>query len=267
MLYRRLFDPVAPAEADTDTPEMAEAAALVDDEEAQLAMLKELAEDGMEMVKAQKAYAIARLAAATAAAADGGGLEAREDPAAAFNSLALTVRRTIALSSKLRAEIERRRAGLNTERAKRRTRRAAEHAAAVKEAVDDALTDIYYAEGTPPPFDPKADPKEMDAGEIERWELLSDAEYLLEDLDEHRNWLKRPVGEAVAMLCKSLGLSPEACIQRDGQWLVRRTPTTYETLREKGPSCLPKSPRPSGPDGIGRQYGLGADVDDPHRLC
>ena len=95
-------------------------------------------------------------------------------------------------------------------------------------------------------------------------------EYLLEDLDEHRNWLKRPVGETVAMLCKSLGLSPEACIQRDGQWLVRRTPTTYETLREKGPSCLPKSPRPSGPDGRGRQYGLGADVDEtrpkPHPL-
>src|SRR5580698_1360743 len=97
MPYRPVPTPPSSPEADLDTPEMAEAAACVAIGEDQLAMLAELARYGMDLAKAQRDYAQARLAAAAAATAEGAALKPGEDPVAPFNKIAQTVRRTIAL--------------------------------------------------------------------------------------------------------------------------------------------------------------------------
>jgi len=226
MPYRVIQTPQAPPEAEIDSPEMVEAAAAVDGSEQDVLMLAELAEIGMDLARAQGAYAKARLAAAVAE--DGAPLAAGEDPTAAFNKLAQTVRRIIALKARLTEDISQRRAGLAAGREARRVARKAAHATAVREAIDFALADAYEAEHPTPAFDPKADPYAVDPVEVERDEMFDHAEYLLGDLDLCGDWLTRPVGETVAVLCEALGFEPDACVKRDGAWHIRRRDSGHE---------------------------------------
>ena len=261
MLFRTVQNPQPSPEADIDTPEMVETAALVAGGDEDVAMLAELARYGMELAKAQRDYAAARLAAVTA---EGGALNPGEDPNAAFGKIAQTVRRTLALKAKLKAELEKRRAGLTTERAQRRAKRAEDHRTAVKDELDSALIDIFHSDLVIPEFDPSADHSKPDAYEIERDEMLEEAEFLLEDLDEHAGWLSRPVGETVAKLCADLGLPPDACFKRGDAWIVRRAPTTYEILLENRGVILPPSAYGKGQDA--KRPGWGT-VDDIHPRC
>jgi hypothetical protein len=220
--YHRVPDLTPPAEADLDTPEMAEASACVDRGEADLGMLERLARIGMELAEAQGDYVRWRLAAATGADAP---LKPGEDPTAAFDKLAQTVRRTLALKSRLAHDLDKNRAGLVAERARRRAQRVAEHAASVTDAIDDALTDAFtvmYGDGE----------AETDEGDALCREMLIDKEDLLRDLAEFEDYLDRPVGETIARLCVALGLDPDTCVRDGGGWRVRRPPTAYRLFRE-----------------------------------
>jgi hypothetical protein len=230
MLYRPITTPQAPPDADIESPQIMEAAAFVQSGEDHLAMLGELARYGMEIAQAQRDYARARLAAVTA---DGAALNPAEDPGAAFSKTAQTVRRTIAMQRTLKDAVDRRRAGLTGDRAARRAKRAEDHANAVRDAIEEALSDAFHADLILPDFDPQADPNKPEPYEIERREMLDDAEFLLEDEREYGDWLNRPIGETVAKLCVALGLSPDSCVKRGGVWMIRRPSTPYEVLQDQ----------------------------------
>ena len=238
MRYRPLTTPQPTPEAEIDSPEIIEGTAFVESGDELLAMLAELARYGMELAQAQRAYAMARLAAVTA---DGSALSPGEDPTAAFNKISQTVRRTIALQLKLKEDVGKRRAGLTVERASRSARQADDHAGAVKKAIDSALTDIFYADLVLTDVDLNAGP--YDPVEFEHDEMLEDAERLLDDLGDYGDWLNRPVGETVTKLCVALGLGPDSCIMQGDNWIVRRPNTDYEIILEerRTSSSLPQS--------------------------
>ena len=224
MRYRPLTTPQPTPDAKIDSPAIIEAAAFVESGDELLGMLAELARYGMELAQAQRDYAMARLAAVTA---DGSALNPGEDPTAAFNKISQTVRRTIALQLKLKEDVGKRRSGLAVDRAANHAGQTADHAVAVKDAIHTALTDVFYAD-----LDPNAAPNAQDPVEFEHDELLEDAERLLDDLGDYRDWLNRPVGETVAKLCVSLGLHPDSCIKRGDAWMIRRPDTEYEIIRD-----------------------------------
>jgi hypothetical protein len=232
--YHRLPTLRSSPEVQIDTPPMAESAALIAAAEADLAMLARLAQIGMELAEAQGDYAKARLARATADAP--APLEPGEDPTAAFDKIAQTVRRTLALKGKVARDLERLRAGLAVQCAERRARRAADHERAMTDAVDDALTDAFtqmYGDGE----------AETDEGDALCREMLIDKEDLLGDLDEFRDWLDRPVGETIVRLCAAFGLPADTCVEKNGAWWVKRPPTVYQAFREtRGSPPDPASP-------------------------
>jgi hypothetical protein len=240
MRHRTLSTPPPPSETDLDTPEMVEAAAAAERGDQDALVLAEIVEIGMRLMRAQEAYATARLAAL---AAEGAALNPGEAPTIAYDKIAQTVRRTLALKKQLAADVEVRRAGLAAERAARRQRRREDHKAAVDHAIGSALVDALEADLVLPDFDPKADPRRPEPYEVERDEMLDDAESLLEEPEAFGDYLTRPVGETVARLCAALGLAPDACTQRDGVWIVRRPDTGFETLqarkRAEGPTVRP----------------------------
>ncbi len=229
MRYHPLTTPQPTPEAEIDSPAIIEAAAFVESGDELLGMLAELARYGMELAQAQRDYAMARLAAVTA---DGSALNPGEDPAAAFNKISQTVRRTIALQLKLKEDIGKRRSGLAVDRAANHAEQTADHAVAVKDAIHTALTDVFYADLVQTDLDPSAAPNAHDPVEFEHDEMLEDAERLLDDLGDYRDWLNRPVGETVAKLCVSLGLRPDSCIKRGDAWMIRRPDTEYEIIRD-----------------------------------
>ena len=249
MHYRPIITPQPPTGSDIDTPEMIEAAVAAERDEHDVRVLTEVVEIGMRLMLAQEAYATARLAAL---AADGATLNPGEDPTAAYSKIAQTVRRTVALRKQLAEEVKTRRSGLVGERAARRAKRAEDHAEAVKDKIDLALSEAFHADLIHPDFDPEADLSEPDPQEIERREMLDDAELLLEDLEEYGDWLNRPIGETVAKLCVALGLAPDVCVKRGDTWWVRRSNTAYETMQEEKRGSLPplygegQTAKPSG---------------------
>ena len=248
MPYRVIQTPQAPPEAEIDTPDMVEAATAVDWTEQDLLMLAELAEIGMDLARAQGAYAKARLAAAVAEESQP--LVAGEDPTAAFNKLAQTVRRIIALKARLSEDLSKRRAGLAAGREARRAARKEAHATAVREAIDFALADAYEAEHPTPAFDPNADPYAADPADAERDEMFDHAEYLLGDLDLCGDWLTRPVGETVAVLCEALGFEPDMCVKRGEAWYIRRRDSGHEVRvasRKPFPPPCGEGPAPQAP--------------------
>ena len=222
MTYRRIPTPQPTPEAEIDTPAMVEAALVVERDEQDILVLTELVEIRMRLIRAHEAYATARLAAVTA---DGSPLNPGENLHAPFDKLALTVRRTVALKKHLAAEVKTRRAGLVAERATRGAQRTEDHKRAVKGEIDNALTDAFtvmYGDGE----------DETDEGDALCREMLADKENLLDDAEAFNDYLTRPVGETVAMLCVALGLPADTCIKEGDTWLARRPPSTYETFRE-----------------------------------
>ena len=154
MRYRLITTPLPPTEADIDTPEMIEAAVAAGRDEHDVRVLTDVIEIGMRLMLAQEAYAAARLAALAAA---GAALNPGEDPTAAYSKIAQTVRRTVALKKQLGEEIKTRRSGLLAERAVRRAKRAGDHAEAVKDQIDMALSEAHHADLILPDDDPFAD--------------------------------------------------------------------------------------------------------------
>ena len=222
MRYRPITTPQPCPEAEIDTPEMIEAAVAVDRDERDILVLSELVEIGMRLIRAHEAYAAARLAAVTA---EGAPLNPGENLHAPFDKLALTVRRTVALKKHLAEEVKTRRAGLVAERAARREQRTRDHKRAVKDEIDDALTEAFtvmYGDGD----------DETDEGDALCREMLADKENLFVDFEAFNDYLTRPVGETVAMLCVALGLPADTCVKEGDIWLARRAPSPYETFRE-----------------------------------
>ncbi len=188
-------------------------------------MLSRLAEIGMELAEALGAYAKARLGAV---AAERAALGPTEDPTAPFNRIAQTVRRTLALRAKLARDLRTGRADLLTERAARRSKADEDHREFKRAAIDAGFKDAL-AETRPD--------RDDEASEC----LLMDMDELLEDADEFRGFLDRPVGETIARLCETLGLDPALCVRDGDGWKLRRDPYLYEhNLMERGQ--LPPSP-------------------------
>jgi len=220
--YHRIPSQQPTPEAEIDTPEMVEAAIAVERDEQDILLLTELAEIGMRLVRAHEAYVMARLAAVTA---EGAPLNPGENLYAPFDKLALTIRRTVALKKHLAAEVKTRRAGLVTERAARREQRTKDHKTSVNDEIGDALTDaftIMYGDGE----------AETDEGDALCREMLIDVENLLDKSEAFDDWLTRPVGETVTMLCVALGLPADTCVKQGDTWLVKRPPTPDQTFRE-----------------------------------
>jgi hypothetical protein len=176
---------------------------------------------------------------------DGGPLKPDEDPTAPLNKLVQTLRRTVALKKMIAEDLEKRRAGLVTERAARRQQRSEDHEASVNNEIDDALTDAFtvmYGDGD----------AETDEGDAFCREMLADKETLFVDSEVFNDYLTRPVGETVTLLCVALGLPADTCIRQGDTWLVKRPPGAYETFRETraaeaGPPPATASPPRSSP--------------------
>jgi hypothetical protein len=250
MRYRPVPTPRPVPEADLDTPEMIEAARAAERDEHDVRVLAEVVEIGMRLMRAHEACATARLARL---AGDGAAPNPGEDPTAAFSKIAQTIRRTIALKAQLGEGIRARRAGLLAERAARAHQRAEAHEDAVRDTIEMALSEAHDADLPPPEADLEADPDTPEPREIERREMLDDAELLLEDVEVYGDWMSRPVGETVARLCVALGLAPDSCVKRGDAWWVRRSDTAYEILRAEkradaaaNPRNLPATPHPDG---------------------
>ena len=247
--YHPIPTPQLPPEAEIDTPEMIEAAVAVERDEQDILLLTELAEIGMRLVRAHEAYVTARLAVVSA---EGAPLNPGENLYAPFDKLALTIRRTVALKKHLAAEVKTHRAALVTERAARREQRTRDHKRAVKNEIDNVLTEAFtvmYGDGE----------AETDEGDALCREMLADKENLLDDAEAFNDYLTRPVGETVAMLCVALGLPADTCVKQGDTWLVKRPPTAYRIFRDALPPL-------SGEGQDAKRPGWGS-VDDTHKRC
>ena len=218
MLHRVLQDPIPPAETDADTAAVAEAARGIERGERRREMLAELAEVRIEREKKSDDAP-----------------KRSEDAAAAFDKMTQTVRRTLALEARLAEGVTLRREGLITERGERRAARSAAHRTAVGDEIIEGLHDAWAATCPDEEYHDVAD------------RLLDDAREYLDDADEMRGYLDRPVGETVAKLCAAMGLDPDAC-EPDGEtWRIRRPPLDFELrIEEKArkygsSSSLPRS--------------------------
>jgi hypothetical protein len=249
MLHRALLDPIPPADADIDTAAMAETVGAIERGERHLRMLAELSEIGMSLARSLGELAQARIEKEK----NGEDAPARSEyAAAAVDKMAQTVRRTLALGATLAAGVKARREGLITERAARRAANTAAHQTAVDDAIIGGLHDAYTS--TCP------DAEYHDLSE----RLLDDAREYLEDADEMRGYLDRPVGETVARLCAAMGLDPEAC-EPDGEtWRVRRPVLNFELrLEERARKYGVPPPAPSGEGQDAEHPGWGSPADPP----
>ena len=260
MLHRALLDPIPPADEDVDTAAMAQAAIADERGERHRRMLAELAELGMRLARSLGELVEARVEHEKKTA---DAPSHSKDAAAAFDKMAQTVRRTLALEAKLAEEVKARREKLTSECAERRASRAAAHKAAVDEAIVFGLHDAWAADCPDEEYHDLCD------------RLLEDAQEYLGDADEMRGYLDRPVGETVARLCAALGLDPDAC-EPDGEtWRIRRPPLDFELrIEEKArkystSSSLPRSgegqtAKPSGWGPLSATANAGDNPTQPH---
>ena len=249
MLHRSLPDLPAPTDADFDAPDSAEASAALERDERHLRVLAELTDIGMRVARALGAAAEKRI---LEAAGEDGALAPGEDPAAAFNKIAQTVRRCVALEAKLAADVRSGRAGLAAERAARAAKCKEDHKAAKLEAIIDGLHDAWAVDC----------PQTLYEEQVER--LMEDAQEHFLDADEFRGWLDRPVGESVAKLCAAVGVDPAACTLDGETWTVRRPPTAFErTIAELYPPIPPSPSGESGFEGSEKTGGERRSCNDP----
>ena len=237
MFDRALQDPTPPAEADADTAATAEAARDIARGERRREMLAELAEISLRLARSLGDLVEARVEhEKTCKDAP----SHSKDAAAAFDKMAQTVRRTLALEAKLAEGVKARREKLITDGAERHATRAAAHKNNIDEAIIEGLHDAYAADCSDDEYHELAE------------RLLDDAQDYLGDADEMRGYLDRPVGETVAKLCAALGLDPQACEPDGDAWRVRRPPLDFELRIEekarKYPPPLPPSPSGEGQD-------------------
>ena len=227
MLHRALQDPIPPADTDADTAAMADTERDIERGERHLRMLAELAEIGMRVARLLGEVVEARIETETKP----DGAPARsEDAAAALDKMAQTVRRTLALEARLAEGVKARREKLITERDERRAASKAAHETAHGDAIIEGLHDAWAATCPDAEYNDIAD------------RLLDDAREYLDDADEMRGYLDRPIGETVTRLCAAMGLDPDAC-EPDGEtWRVRRPPLDFELRLEERARKYPPSP-------------------------
>ena len=237
MLFRSLPDLPAPTDADFDTAATSAAEALVERGERQLRILARLTDIAMNLAEALGRQAQARIEAATTATTEADSPPPPlEDPTIAFNRMAQTVRRCVALEARLAAGVKAGRDSLFADRAVRRAASTQAHEKAKLEAIIDGLHDAWAVDC----------PQTLYEEQVER--LMEDAQEHFLDADEFRGWLDRPVGESVAKLCAAVGVDPAACTLDGETWTVRRPPTAFErTIAELYPPILPS---PSGEGGF-----------------
>ena len=253
MLYRSLPDLTAPTEADLDTAAMAATQAAVERGERHLRVLARLTEIGMNLAEALGDLAEARIEVAKKAARNEDAAPApfEDSTTTAFNKIAQTVRRTVALEAKLAAGVKAGREGLIAERAGRRADLEKDHKSAKDQAILYGFHDAYAGST------PDAEYEEQ----VER--LMGDVEEYLGDADEFRGYLDRPVGETVARLCAALGLDTDACALDGESWKVRRKPTEFELLLAERARKFPPSPNEEGQDA--KRPGWGSPDEIPRR--
>ena len=214
MLHRILQDPIPPA----DTDAVAETAIADERGERHLEMLAEVAERSMRLVRSLGDLVELRIYREKKGEASPG---RSEDAAAAFDKMAQTLRRTLALEAKFAEGVKARREKLIADGAERRAASKAAHKTAVDEAIVFGLHDAWAADCPDEEYHDLCD------------RLLEDAQEYLGDADEMRGYLDRPVGETVARLCAALGLDPDAC-EPDGEtWRIRRPPLDFELRIEE----------------------------------
>ena len=227
MLRRALLDPIPPADTEVDTTATAQTVGAIERGERHLKMLAELGEIGMRLARSLGQLVDTRVERELKNEVAPG---RSEDAAAAFDKMAQTVRRTAALEAMLAAGVKARREGLITERAERRAARLAAHRAAVGDEIIEGLHDAWAATCPDAEYNDVAD------------RLLDDAREYLDDADEMRGYLDRPIGETVAKLCAAMGLDPDAC-ESDGEtWRVRRPPLDFELRLEERKRKYPPPP-------------------------
>jgi hypothetical protein len=218
MLHRALLDPIPPEDTDADIAATAETTRAVERGERHLRLLAELSEIGMTLARSLGELAQARIETELKGEVAPG---RSEDAASAVEKMAQTVRRTLALEAKLAEGVKARRQRLVTDCAERRAARAAAHKTAVGEAIMEGLHDAYAADCSDDEYHELAE------------RLLDDAKEYLDDADEMRGYLDRPVGETVARLCAAMGLDPDACEPDGDAWRVRRPPLDFELRVEE----------------------------------
>ena len=216
MPYRPFPDLHPSTEADLDTDEITVSAPAIERGERYLRLLAELAEIGMTLARSPGALAGERIEQAKS---PNGALARGEDPAAAFNKISQTVRRTIDLEARLADLLDVRRSGLTAARSARRSALARSQKTAVDKAIDAALSDAFVDVHL-----------EHEAGELE--EVLASAERLRSEFEEFRDYVERPAGETVARLCAILRLDPTCCVKDGGTWMIRRSRYTFEGPRD-----------------------------------
>ena len=247
MLHRTLQDLTPPADTEAETAAMAETACAVERGERHLRMLAELGEIGMRLARSLGQLMDARVERELKGEVAPG---RSEDAAAAFDKMSQTVRRTAALEARLAEGVKVRREGLITERAERRAARLAAHQTTVGDEIIEGLHDAWAATCPDEEYHDVAD------------RLLDDAREYLDDVDEMRGYLDRPIGETVAKLCAAMGLDPEAC-ESDGEtWRVRRPPRDFELRLEERARKYPPSPSWGGTDREAIRVGLSPE--NPH---
>jgi hypothetical protein len=240
MLYRTLDDPAPPADANLEN-----LAAALERDERHLRVLARLTQIAMDLAEALGEAAKARIE--TGKTEDRPPAPTDTATIDAFNTIAQTVRRTVALEAKLAEGVKTRRAGLIAERAARDEA----HVAAKNEAIIFGLHDAYAGSTSGAEYEALID------------RLMEDAEEHLRDADEFRGYLDRPVGETVAKLCAALGLDPDSCTPDGDAWRIRRPTTEFEMLLDErarkfgGLHDLPPSPSWGGTDGEAVRVGPG----------
>ena len=242
MTYRSLPDPNELRDAELKSPEISESARLVECGERQLRILQRMAEVGIGLVERLGQIAISGDGVATMTAP-----ATIDSIAGAYVKLTQSLRRTLAMETRLSDELKARRLGVVAALNK-------QHAEKIKVIEDLVTQNIDYALT-------KAIRRERPDTDRETNErLLIDMFERLKDSDDFEDYRELPPGETVARLCAAFGLDPEFCIQADDEtWMIRHgNPPSHlwggtdaERVRvgpvtESDAGVLPHEPHPDG---------------------
>jgi hypothetical protein len=171
----------------------------------QLAMLQELAEIGMQIARAVRAEALARVEAAAEDAPVRPSPFGRGDLGLIFSRIAKAVRQTLALETRIAEGIE-----------TARVERARAHVERVRSAFQERQDEVrdYVAEA----IEAEAAEKGTPEREIER--LLDDLDERLEDGDYDEVLPNLPIGDLVERICADLGVTPDWSLWEGQDWAI-----------------------------------------------
>ena len=159
-----------------------------------LAMLRELAEIGMRLARG-----VERRAEEPEAA--------RSDVGLVFSRIARAVRQTLALEARLEAELQ----------VRAREEEGAAHDLRVRQAyapISQRSHLVRRAVGQAIEADADAD----DEDEDRREQLFDALDEQLDDREDDADYLDRPIGELVALICKELGVRADLSLWEDEAW-------------------------------------------------